>query len=183
MLDYVEVFFASVFPALQEHFRERTSKELIVIVAYAYARTKYTECMHGLQEEQGLDNDWYPRIMSVDGSKGHTAAMAFFDGSMEHGDRMGFLKDPKRCNVAMTRATEVFWMIGGPLLRKNYEDDEEAPFYKLRQQLAATGQVIDFPTPKLRTIDRLKAKAKARDGEPAQRRDVALRPKQPAFRR
>ena len=37
VLDYVEVFFAQVFPALQQLFRERTSKELIVIVAYAYA--------------------------------------------------------------------------------------------------------------------------------------------------
>ena len=45
--------------------------------------------MHGLQKEQGLDDSWYPRIMSVDGSKGHTATMAFFDGSMEYGDRMG----------------------------------------------------------------------------------------------
>ena len=80
----------------------------------------------------------------------------------------------------MTRATEVFWTIGGPLFTKG---DVDAPFYKLREQLMATGQVIEFPTPELRTIDRLKAKAQARGGKPSQRRDVALRPKKSAFRR
>ena len=45
MLDYVEVFFASVFPALQEYFRENTSKELLVIVAYAYAVSVFDHCM------------------------------------------------------------------------------------------------------------------------------------------
>ncbi|KAM3419972.1 hypothetical protein BST61_g3288 [Cercospora zeina] len=186
ILDYLEVFFAQVFPALQEHFREHTSKEIIVIVAYAYARTKYIECMHGLQEEQGFGSEWYPRVMSIDGSKGHTATMAFFDGSMLYGDRMGFLKDAKRCNVAMTRAKEVFWMIGGSLLSKRNEADEAAPFYRLREYLMQTGQVIDFPTPALRTIDRLAAKAKQpepRGGGPSQPRDIVLRPKKMAFGR
>lgn len=49
--------------------------------------------MHGLQQEQGLDDLWYPRIVSVNGSKGHTATVAFFDGSMQYGDRMGKWKE------------------------------------------------------------------------------------------
>lgn len=28
------------------------------------------------------------------------------------------MTDPGRCNVAMTRAKEVFWMVGGPLDKK-----------------------------------------------------------------
>ncbi|KAF2217999.1 hypothetical protein CERZMDRAFT_92626 [Cercospora zeae-maydis SCOH1-5] len=161
-LDHVEIFFAQNLPALQEHFRERTSKEVMVIVAYSHARAKYAECMHGLQEEQGYVNGWYPRIRAVDGSKGHAATMAIFDGSMQHGDRMGFLDDLKRCNGENGA-------------------DEDAPFYKLRQQLVETGQVIDFSRPGLKTIDRLTAKAEPRGDAPSHSRDVVLRSRQVAF--
>ncbi|PPJ54571.1 hypothetical protein CBER1_06638 [Cercospora berteroae] len=181
--EHVEICFSRILPALQGYFGDQMSKEVIIIAAYAHARTKYTECMHGLQEEQGFGNEWYPRIISVDGSKGHTATMTIFDGSMKYGDRMGFLKDAGRCNVAMTRATEVFWMIGGSLLPMGNFADEDAPFYQLREQLMSTGQVIQCATPKLNTINRLITPPQGHGAASPQNRDLVPISSNLAFRR
>lgn len=45
--------------------------------------------------------------------------MVVFDGSCQHGDVLGFVEDVGRCNVAITRAKEVFWMIGGSMDNKH----------------------------------------------------------------
>jgi superfamily I DNA and/or RNA helicase len=51
----------------------------------------------------------------------------------------GFTKDPGRCNVAMTRAKEVFWMLGGPLSYGTL-----SPFPKLKVLMGVKGQVHRF---------------------------------------
>ena len=53
------------------------------------------------------------------------------------------MKDRGRCNVAMTRAQQVFWVLGGPLKLRRSDNAAEplSPFVKLKRQLELTGQV------------------------------------------
>ncbi|USW54298.1 Putative P-loop containing nucleoside triphosphate hydrolase, DNA2/NAM7 helicase-like protein [Septoria linicola] len=156
VLGHLEIFFAHILPALQVHFQDRTHQEILIIVAYGYARTRYIECMHGLREGQGYAETFYPRIMSIDGSKGHTASMVFFDGSMQYRNRLGFLNDAGRANVAMTRATQIFWIIGGSLKLqyRGSASNTHSAFPRLKEVLQATGKVIDFAPPEMPTTVR-----------------------------
>lgn len=56
------------------------------------------------------------------------------------------MRDRGRSNVAMTRAKEVFWIVGGPLglayPRNAFEPD--IPLVKLKKELELTGQVTVF---------------------------------------
>lgn len=53
------------------------------------------------------------------------------------------MTDRGRCNVAMTRAKGVFWVIGGALDLKNQRNRPKAlsPFPKLKRQMAREGKV------------------------------------------
>ena len=53
------------------------------------------------------------------------------------------MTDRGRCNVAMTRAKGVFWMIGGALeaLRERNNGMELSPFPKLKQEMQQMGRV------------------------------------------
>ena len=48
----------------------------------------------------------------------------------------GFMKDRGRCNVAMTRAKEVFWVLGGPLGLKHpwFAHEPLSPFPKFEER-------------------------------------------------
>lgn len=49
------------------------------------------------------------------------------------------MEDPGRCNVAVTRAQAVFWIIGGDM--EAVEDDEANPvLYQYKQELKAGGR-------------------------------------------
>lgn len=73
--------------------------------------------------------------------------MIIVDGSMRFSDVMGFMKDRGRSNVAMTRAKDVLWILGGTL-EKLYLDEGAseplAPFAKLKKKLEEMGQVHKF---------------------------------------
>ena len=47
------------------------------------------------------------------------------------------MKDRGRCNVAMTRAMGVFWILGGPLQHRDWVDgdDKVSPFVKLKRKM------------------------------------------------
>lgn len=61
------------------------------------------------------------------------------------------MKDPGRANVAMTRATQVFWTIGGPLATRDRRGGAyaQSAFPMLMQMLQENGQVIDFKPPEV----------------------------------
>lgn len=52
----------------------------------------------------------------LDSSQGMESFMVIFDGSMQAFKSLGFMEDPGRVNVALTRAKAVRWVIGGQLL-------------------------------------------------------------------
>lgn len=96
--------------------------------------------MYELRKVTKLPADHYPRILTIDASQGQEATMVIVDGSMQYKDMLGFMKDRGRSDVAMTRAKEVFWVLGGSLEPK-YRNVEDAPFVKLKKQLQKKGQV------------------------------------------
>jgi len=53
------------------------------------------------------------------------------------------MTDRGRCNVAMTRAQGVFWIIGGALEVKNprFAGEELSPFPKLKKEMEQLGRV------------------------------------------
>ena len=75
----------------------------------------------------------------MDASQGQESFMVILDGSYQHGDRIGqsflnaaqslnasvltkagFMVDEGRFNVAITRAKEVFWTIGGGMTNDSW---------------------------------------------------------------
>lgn len=92
--------------------------------------------------------------------------MVILDGSMQYADQLGkpnhpsnliilgkqltqhlgFMSDHRRSNVAMTRATDFFWIIGGSMkcLYKKNEKKTLAPFARLKRELEGSGQVHRF---------------------------------------
>lgn len=54
---------------------------------------------------------------------------------------VGFMDDRGRSNVAMTRAREVFWIIGGPLTAIRTSSNVPSPFPKLKREMERQGKV------------------------------------------
>jgi hypothetical protein len=53
----------------------------------------------------------------------------------------GFLKESGRCNVAMTRAKGVFWVLGGKMDPKWHKDTEPLSYFpRLKKELEGTGK-------------------------------------------
>lgn len=120
-----------------------------------------------LKQKQKLSNSHYLRVYTIDSAQGQEATMTIMDGSMRWREhlgklynsplglltltmRVGFMDDPKRSNVAMTRAKEVFWVLGDELNLKSSRNENKpenkplAPFVKLKLELEKTGQVHRF---------------------------------------
>lgn len=109
----------------------------------------------------------YSRYLTIDAAQGQESFMVVMDASMQQRDDVGtsslsdlptthspativltpgppgFMTDRGRCNVAMTRAKGVFWVLGGALDLKNPRNRPQAlsPFPKLKQQMGREGKV------------------------------------------
>lgn len=119
--EHVDVFFSKIYPLLRDHFdrtEEKMGKNVMIICAYSYALHEYQNQISTLlANDRSLDKDDMPRVLTVDSSQGEESMMVIFDGSFQHGNRIGFMEDRGRTNVAITRAKEVFYVIGGNMAR------------------------------------------------------------------
>lgn len=117
--EHVDTFFSKIYPKLRGHFDrigEKMGKSVMIICAYSYALHEYQNRIATLLAQHSyLDQDDMPRVLTVDSSQGEESMMVVFDGSFQHGNRIGFMVDRGRSNVAITRAKEVFWIIGGSM--------------------------------------------------------------------
>ncbi|KAK4548249.1 hypothetical protein LTR36_010119 [Oleoguttula mirabilis] len=158
--EHVEVFFREMFPHLQSYFGDRTEEDLMIICGHGYAASHLNPCLFRvwltswqiqhyqtavfeLQAKQKNPDSHYPRIMTIDSAQGQEAFMVIVDGSFQCRDMMGFMTDPGRCNVAMTRAKGVLWVLGGLLGLKDSRHAHEAPspFVKLKNRMQTRNQV------------------------------------------
>lgn len=117
--EHVDVFFKTIYYELSDYFqriKEKMGKHVMIICAYSYALHEYQNRINALlANDSSLDKDDMPRVLTVDSSQGEESMMVIFDGSFQHGNRIGFMVDPGRTNVAITRAKEVYWVIGGSM--------------------------------------------------------------------
>ncbi|KAK0260293.1 hypothetical protein LTS09_005109 [Friedmanniomyces endolithicus] len=167
--EHVQVFFKMILPRLIECFRQmgkRVDEHVMVICAYTYAVSLRISVVEGrqlradtLQLHEYLDgirkmlrhNDQLttadmPQVLTVDASQGREASMVVFDGSCQHSDCMGFVNDDARCNVAITRAKEVFWVIGGAMNSRRVENSHRKPatLAKYKHELTLMGKCHRF---------------------------------------
>ncbi|EME38300.1 hypothetical protein DOTSEDRAFT_75754 [Dothistroma septosporum NZE10] len=93
------------------------SEEVMIICAYAHAKRLYqNRISHERKKNSALTNDDMPPLETVDGSQGKQSFMVILDGTFQKGDYLGFMTDPLRANVAITRAQEICWIIGGAMI-------------------------------------------------------------------
>jgi hypothetical protein len=162
--EHVKVFF-DLLPRLQAFFRFaelRFDEHIMIICAYSFAAsipskvhaTKMASDVLQLHEYQDRINEMLrkdksltiedmPRVLTVDASQGQESFMVIFDGSCQYGDILGFVDDVGRCNVAITRAQEVFWMIGGSM-RLKHGDRPLALITKYKRELEEAKRVHRF---------------------------------------
>ncbi|KAK1810468.1 hypothetical protein LTR12_015158 [Friedmanniomyces endolithicus] len=148
--EHVQVFFKMILPRLIECFRQmdkRVDEHVMIICAYTYALHEYLDGIRKmLRHNDHLTYADMPQVLTVDASQGREASMVVFDGSCQHSDCMGFVNDDARCNVAITRAKEVFWVIGGAMNAKRVENSQRKPatLAKYKHELALMGKCHRF---------------------------------------
>ncbi|KAH9833625.1 AAA domain, partial [Teratosphaeria destructans] len=118
--EHVDVFFAKIYPSLRDYFRrsgKKLSDNVMVICAYGFALHQYHDRIRHLLRNSEYQPSDMPRVITVDGSQGNEAPIVIFDGSLQRGDErnIGFMSDLGRVNVAITRAKDVLWIIGGSM--------------------------------------------------------------------
>ncbi len=78
--------------------------------------------------------------------------MVFFDASAQFGDRIGFMSNANRFNVAITRAKGVLWMLGGSMKVRG-RDPEPNLMTMYKKELDFEGQTHHFDVPQKRVYN------------------------------
>ncbi|KAI6897220.1 hypothetical protein KC318_g5848, partial [Hortaea werneckii] len=110
-------------------------------------RSYWSEKANEVADEMGLTTAEFPKIITIDSSQGQESFMTIIDGSIKYRDRLGFMVDEGRCNVALSRAKGVRWVIGGPIAYKPRRFQGEAGrsyFPQLYDELQRKGMVHRF---------------------------------------
>ncbi|KAF2774488.1 hypothetical protein EJ03DRAFT_347084 [Teratosphaeria nubilosa] len=150
---HVDVFFAKIYPSLRDYFGgsgKKLNENVMVICAYGFALHQYHDRIRHLLRDSEFQPSDMPRVFTVDGSQGNEAPIVIFDGSLQRGDErsIGFMSDLGRVNVAITRAKDVLWIIGGSMsLHCNSRDTatRSLPLLtKYKRDLDALGHVHRF---------------------------------------
>ncbi|KXT08633.1 hypothetical protein AC579_6564 [Pseudocercospora musae] len=119
VLEHVRFFCDKLFWKLRAYFVEKTNEKVLVICAYKEAKICYEDAMRYIQGKYHIPDSQLPRIATIDSSQGTEAPVTIIDCSVQKYDPrrrqadIGFVDDDKRMNVAMTRAQEVRWILGG----------------------------------------------------------------------
>ncbi|KAI7371119.1 hypothetical protein KC354_g790 [Hortaea werneckii] len=136
---FADVFFDSIFPGLHEHFGDKLEAN----VMKHYWNMKASE----VARKSRLATTELPKIITIDASQGQESLMTIIDGSIKYRDRLWFMVEEGRCNVALSRATGVRWVIGGPISSRSGRNQGRAArsyFPKLYDELEAKGMVHRF---------------------------------------
>ncbi|KAI6816279.1 hypothetical protein KC365_g15540 [Hortaea werneckii] len=136
---FADVFFDSIFPSLHKHFGDRLEANVM--------KHYWEEKADIVREAWNLTRAELPKIMTIDLNQGQESFMTIIDGSFKYRDRVGFMAEKGRCNVALSRAKGVRWVIGGPMSYCPWgfqEEAAESPFPQLYDELQPEGKVHRF---------------------------------------
>ncbi|KAI5202072.1 hypothetical protein E4T39_04879 [Aureobasidium subglaciale] len=107
-----------VFPQLRIAFGKNMRKMVILLTPYAKQKELYGRWYWQLRKEGWIDVE-LPEIMTVDVSHGHEAHMTIVD--VVNDNYEGFLKDPSRMLVMMSRARHQLLMVCGEMANVDVE--------------------------------------------------------------
>lgn len=77
--------------------------EITIITPYSAQRALYNEVLRDLHMATNLPFAELPHVETVDSMQGHVSDVVIVDWVVGYYDRLGFLKDDRRVNVALTR--------------------------------------------------------------------------------
>lgn len=134
--EHAKAFFEHCYPYLRAYYGTKTNDEVMIICAYKEARRYWIDAAQHIQRKYKIPNIQLPKITTIDSSQGTEAEVVFLDCSVQeyspltkHRD-IGFVDDDKRMNVAMTRAKEVRWILGGSCsVRSRSRGEPNTPAY------------------------------------------------------
>ncbi|KAL1643460.1 hypothetical protein SLS58_004819 [Diplodia intermedia] len=138
---------------LQQVLKEETRQRLTILTPYKRQREEYDDRILRLRREKNLTSSEVPQTATIDSYQGHETDIILLDLVNTRAGKaadIGFIKDDRRANVAITRAKKVLWIIGGPfqgrlaeLKPKTMDDEEEEnPFEpRTKRKLCA---ILDY---------------------------------------
>ncbi|KKY24241.1 putative helicase sen1 [Diplodia seriata] len=119
-------------PVLKDEMRTKVA----ILTPYKRQREEYEDRMLKFRKSSGLPATNTPQVATVDSFQGHEADYVLLDLVNVKADKVadiGFLKDDRRINVAVTRGKKMLWIIGGAFagrlaeLKSKIKEDEN-PF-------------------------------------------------------
>ncbi|KAK3678272.1 hypothetical protein LTR78_001567 [Recurvomyces mirabilis] len=120
--EHIRPFFERISWHLNAYYRGKTAENVMVIAAYGEACARWSEASNDIRRKNNLILDDMPTICTIDSTQGREATNVIIDCSVQTDEKnytsIGFVDDPKRMNVAMTRAKEVRIFIGGRCAEK-----------------------------------------------------------------
>ncbi|KAI6886303.1 hypothetical protein KC360_g2948 [Hortaea werneckii] len=143
---FADVFFDSIFPSLHKHFGDRLEAN-VMKYCWEEKAEMLRKKLNLTRAELPKITAELPKIMTIDSSQGQESFMTIIDGSIKYRHLLGFMVDKNRCNVALSRATDIRWVIGGPIAHDPSRIQGEAdtsPFPQLYDELEAEGKVHRF---------------------------------------
>lgn len=163
--EHVKFFFNSIYWGLRAYWEEELSSNVMIICAYKGAKNAWLEAAGHLQQKHKIPTAQMPQIMTIDSSQGSEATMTIVDASVQrysartHRRDIGFVDDDGRMNVALTRAREVRWILGGSCdvkKRRSIRSPATPAYVRYREE-------VEF-TPELTVTENRKLIAKDDDG-------------------
>lgn len=146
--EHVHVFFDRIYWKLRAYYGEKMEEQCMIIVAYKGAMDIWHEAMAHLQRKYNIPTAQMPRILTIDSSQGAEASVCMIDCSVQEYSSesrrkdIGFCDDDKRMNVAMTRAQEVRWFLGGSCsVSQRAPGQADTPAYVRFKEEAANNEV------------------------------------------
>ncbi|KAI6869388.1 hypothetical protein KC323_g2749 [Hortaea werneckii] len=136
---FADVFFDSIFPSLRGYFGDKLEANVMMHC--------WEEKAEIVREAENLTRAELPKIMTIDSNQGQESFMTIIDGSFKYRDRVGFMAEKRRCNVALSRAKGVRWVMSGPMSYDPLGFQKEAaksPFPQLHDELQPKGMVHLF---------------------------------------
>ncbi|KAL0257862.1 hypothetical protein SLS55_007029 [Diplodia seriata] len=119
-------------PVLKDEMRTKVA----ILTPYKRQRKEYEDRLLKFRKSSGLPATNIPQVATVDSFQGHEADYVLLDLVNVKADKVadiGFLKDDRRINVAITRGKKMLWVIGGAFtgrlaeLKSKIKEDEN-PF-------------------------------------------------------
>ncbi|GIZ43784.1 hypothetical protein CKM354_000699800 [Cercospora kikuchii] len=147
--EHILAFFNHIFWDLHAYFGTEFHDNVTVIVAYKEARFCWQQASKHLMRIHKLTTRELPNVMTIDSSQGTEATITIVDCSVQQYRKdsdIGFIDDDRRINVAMTRAQEVRWFLGGSCSAdERYARRTKLPAYvRYRNHTETTNSLSNF---------------------------------------